>query len=101
VRLYHERSWDFADEDRRDGFSVVLFGPHGPHYRHPPPALATQVRHLPGVSSVQITFHEEMEPALHAMPPGGFRLAVVNAWNLQSGLAGRELLRTHFLARAA
>jgi hypothetical protein len=101
VRLYHERSWDFADEDRRDGYSVVLFGPHGPHYRHPPPALATQVRHLPGVSSVQITFHEEMEPALHAMPPGGFRLAVVNASNLQSGLAGRELLRTHFLARAA
>jgi hypothetical protein len=101
VRLYHERSWDFADADRRDGYSVVLFGPHGPHYRHPPPALATQLRHLPGVSSVQITFHEEMEPALHAMPPGGFRLAVVNASNLQSGLAGRELLRTHFLARAA
>ena len=64
-------------------------------------ALVDQVRHLPGVSSVQITFHEEMEPALHAMPPGGFRLAVVNASNLQSGLAGRELLRTHFLARAA
>lgn len=101
VRLYHERSWDFADEDRRDGYSVVLFGPHGPHYRHPPPALVTQVRHLAGVSSVQITFHEEMEPALHAMPPGGFRLAVVNASNLQSGLAGRELLRAHFLARAA
>jgi len=26
---------------------------------------------------------------------------VVNAWDLQSGVAGRELLRTHFLARAA
>jgi hypothetical protein len=35
------------------------------------------------------------------MPPGGFRLAVVNAWDLQAGLAGRELLRAHFLARAA
>jgi hypothetical protein len=32
---------------------------------------------------------------------GGSRLAVVNAWNLQAGLAGREILRTHFLARAA
>jgi hypothetical protein len=50
---------------------------------------------------VQITFHEDMEPERHAMPPGGFRLAVVNAWDLQSGVAGRELLRTHFLARAA
>ena len=39
VRLYHERTWDFADDDRRDGYSVVLFGPHGPRYRHPPAAL--------------------------------------------------------------
>ena len=52
VRLYHERtSWDFADDDRRDGYSVVLFGPHGPRYRHPPDALVTQVQHLPGVST--------------------------------------------------
>jgi hypothetical protein len=35
------------------------------------------------------------------MPPGGFRLAVVNAFDLQAGRAGREMLRTHFLARAA
>jgi hypothetical protein len=35
------------------------------------------------------------------MPPGGFRLAVVNAFDLQAGHAGREMLRTHFLARAA
>jgi hypothetical protein len=35
------------------------------------------------------------------MPPGGFRLAVVNARSLAAGLTGREFLRTHFLARAA
>jgi len=101
VRLYHERRWVFADDDRRDGYSVVLFGPHGRRYRHPPPALAAQVLDLPGVSSVQVTFDEDKEPERHAMPPGGFRLAVVNAWDLQAGLAGRELLRAHFLARAA
>jgi len=101
VRLYHERRWDFADADRRDGYSVVLFGPHGPRYRHPPPALIAQVRHLPGVSSAQVTFDEDKEPERHAMPPGGFRLAVINAWSLQAGLSGRELLRAHFLARAA
>ena len=100
IRLYHQRLWDFADDDRRDGYSAVLFGPHGPRYRHPPPALTAEVRHMPDVSSVQITFHEEI-PEQHAMPPGGFRLAVVNAWNLQASLAGREILRTHFLARAA
>jgi len=101
VRLYHERRWAFADADRRDGHSVVLFAPHGPRYRHPPGALIAQVRNMPGVSSVQITFHQDKEPDQHAMPPGGFRLAIVNAWDLQSGRAGRELLRTHFLARAA
>jgi hypothetical protein len=101
VRLYHERRWVFADDDRRDGYSVVLFGPHGRRYRHPSPALAAQVLQLPGVSSVQVTFDQDKEPERHAMPPGGFRLAIVNAWDLQSGLAGRELLRAHFLARAA
>ena len=101
VRLYHERTWLFADADRRDGYSVVLFGPHGPRYRHPPPALVAQVRSIPGVSSVQITFHEDKDPEQHAMPPGGFRLAIVNTVNLQAGFAGRDILRTHFLTRAA
>jgi len=53
------------------------------------------------VSSVQITFHEDKDPSEHAMPPGGFRLAVVNARSLAGGIAGRELLRMHFLALAA
>jgi len=97
VRLYSEGRWEFADEDRRDGYSVVLFLPHGPRYRHPPPALVEKVRRTPGVSSVQITFFEDKEPARHAMPPGGFRLAIVNAWSLQAGLAGREMLRNYFL----
>ncbi len=101
VRLYAEGRWTFADRDRRDGYSVVLFAPHGVHYRHPPASLVQQVQQLPDVSSVQITFHEDKDPAQHAMPPGGFRLAVVNAWSLAAGLAGRELLRGHFLARAA
>jgi len=30
------------------------------------------------------------------MPPGGFRLAIVNAWTLEAGLAGRDILRGHF-----
>jgi hypothetical protein len=101
IRLYAERVWDFADRDRRAGYSVVLFGPHGRHYHHPPAALIAQVRDMPEVSSVQITFHEERPSAQHAMPPGGFRLAVVNAWSLPAGLAAREALRVHLLARAA
>jgi hypothetical protein len=101
IRLYHERVWDFADRDRRDGYSVVLFGPHGPRYRHPPAGLVAQVRSMPEISSVQITFHEDKPPARHAMPPGGFRLAIVNAWSLSAGFAARDILSNHMLARVA
>jgi hypothetical protein len=98
VRLYAAGVWDFADRDRRDGFSVVLFGPHGPRYRHPPAPVLAQARKMADVASVQITFHEDKLPARHAMPPGGFRLAIVNAWSLPAGLAARELLRTALLS---
>ena len=53
---------------------------------------------MPDISSVQITFHEDKDPGQHAMPPGGFRLAVVNAWSLEAGAAGRDVLRRHFRA---
>jgi hypothetical protein len=32
------------------------------------------------------------------MPPGGFRLAVVNCWDLSVGLRAREDLKNHFSA---
>jgi hypothetical protein len=93
VQLHVTGDWVYPDTDRRDGYSVVLFGPHGPRYRHPPPALLDEVRAMPGVSSVQITFHEDKAPEHHAMPPGGFRLAIVNAHSLEAGQAARETLR--------
>jgi hypothetical protein len=93
VRLYAEGRWEYPDTDRHDGYSVVLFGPHGRHYRHPDPRLVNEVQALPGVTSVQITFHEDWDPSYHAMPPGGFRLAIVNATELDAGKQGRERLR--------
>jgi hypothetical protein len=97
IRLYAEGKWVFADRVRADGFSVVLFGAHGRSYRHPPAALIEGVRRMPGVSSVQITFHENRLPERHAMPPGGFRLAIVNAWSLKVGIAGRNRLSGAFM----
>jgi hypothetical protein len=97
VRLYVDRVWSYGDRNRRDGYSVVLFGPHGRRYRHPPEALQREVRALPGVSSLQITFHAERDPALHAMPPGGFRLAIVNATDLAAGRAALARLRAWYL----
>jgi hypothetical protein len=98
VRLHVTGNWVYPDSDRTDGFSVVLFGPHGPRYRHPPAALIDEVLAIPGVSSVQITFHEDKAPEHHAMPPGGFRLAIVNATTLSAGEAGRKKLQGALLS---
>jgi hypothetical protein len=99
VRLYETGIWDFADADRSGGYSVVLFGPNGVRYRHPPSALIDEIKSRVGVSSVQITFHEDLAPARHSMPPGGFRLAVVNGFDLAVTLAARERLKEYFLKR--
>ncbi len=92
VRLYAKGEWEFADEDRRDGYSVVLFGAHNIQYRHPPRELVEELLQTPGVSSVQITFHEDKPPRAHSMPPGGFRLAIVNCWDLDTGIKLRARL---------
>ncbi|KAF0103561.1 MAG: hypothetical protein FD144_2152 [Rhodospirillaceae bacterium] len=99
VRLYARREWRYDDVDRRTGYSVVLFMPHGRPYRHPPQALLQRIEHIHGVSSVQITFHETIAPEKHAMPPGGFRVAIVNCWDRAAGNEARSLLRDHFSPR--
>jgi len=101
VGLYENRDWDFYDDDRSEGYSVVLFGANSRRYRHPPQALLDEIKRTPGVTSVQITFHENWEPERHAMPPGGFRLAIVNGFDLGKAFAARERLKEYFLAGAA
>ena len=75
---------------------MVLFGAHGIQYRHPPADLQAELRATPGVTSIQITFHEDRSPASHSMPPGGFRLAIINTWELEIGEAVREKLALSF-----
>lgn len=98
VRLYRDGEWRFDDSRRRTGYSVALFGPHGMRHRHPSPEDQARVRAMPGVSSLQITFHEDRPPGWHAMPPGGFRLAIVNADSLEAGLRARAELAPMFSA---
>ena len=92
VGLYANDRWDFDDSERRDGYSVVLFGAHGAQYRHPPPDLVDDLLKTPDVTSIQITFHEDKAPAEHSMPPGGFRLAIINCWDPAAGRFVREKL---------
>lgn len=96
IGLYATGHWAFDDHDRRDGYSVPLFAAHGNAFRHPPPALQERLRSLPHISSLQITFHEAKDPSQHAMPPGGFRLGIVNCTDLAAGIAARRELATAF-----
>ena len=51
---------------------------------------------MPGVESLQVTFHAGKLPEDHAMPPGGFRLAVTNATSLPAARAARCRLASAF-----
>lgn len=94
IELYAGQRWRFADSDRQDGYSLALFGPHKTRFRHPPAALVSELLARSGISSIQITFREERAPEEHGNPPGGFRLALVNATDLAAGqLARAELAR--------
>lgn len=96
VGLYQHGVWNFDDSGRRDGFSVPLFAAHGKMPRHPSHEIQNRIRAMPDVASLQITFHEAKGSEDHFMPPGGFRLGIVNCWNLQSGLDARAELAKAF-----
>jgi hypothetical protein len=74
----------------------VLFGEHGRHYQKVDRSVVAELLARPAISSIQITFHEDKPPEAHAMPPGGFRLAIINCWDLAAGLAVREKLARLF-----
>jgi hypothetical protein len=96
VGLYRDKVWRFDDSTRRDGYSLALFRPHGRRFRKPPPCIVDAALTIPGASSIQITFYEDRAPEAHSMPPGGFRVALVNAIDLAAGHAAREVLAQWF-----
>lgn len=98
VELYARHRWAYPDDARKTGYSVVLFGRHGVRYRSPDPHDLAELRKRPGISSIQVTFHEDKPPEIHAMPPGGFRLAIVNCWDLEGGTTVRARLAPMFKA---
>jgi hypothetical protein len=96
IELYATGNWRFRDEARRTGYSVVLFGGHDTHYKKPDPQAVKELLGRPNISSIQITFHDDRPAERHSMPPGGFRLAIVNCWNPQTGFEVREQLARLF-----
>lgn len=96
VQLYEKGCWHFAGRTPPTAYSLPLFAEHGLVPEHPPAELQARIRALPGISSLQITYYETKAGDEHPMPPGGFRLGIVNAWSLEAGLAARRLLATGF-----
>ena len=97
IRLYAGQGWGFKEANRQTGYSVILFAPHEGRYRPPPVGLQADIRGRPGITSLQITFHRGRANRLHAMPPGGFRLAIVNCRNLAAGRRARRDLAAAML----
>lgn len=96
ARLYASGSWSFDDSGRRDAYSVPLFARHGLVPPYPAADVQRDIRNMPGIASLQITYHEEKDGTDHAMPPGGFRLGIVNCWELEAGFAARRRLAEAF-----
>lgn len=96
VDLYASGRWRFRDETRRTGYSIVLFGKHGRPYKKPDRDAVNELLRRSGISSIQITFHDDRPPEMHAMPPGGFRLAIVNCWDPEIGFRVRQELASIF-----
>lgn len=94
VGLYAGDGWHLV-EQRRTGYSVVLFGPSGVVPRIDAAAVAGLAT-IDGVSSIQITFDQAQPAETHAMPPGGFRRAIVNCWDLSVGIRVRCELQQLF-----
>jgi hypothetical protein len=95
VDLYRFKRWDFDDTERHDGHSIVLFKPHARRWQVDQDAVAI-ARRRPGVASIQVTFDPRKRPISHAMPPGGFRLAIINCWDLALGRRVRRELASAF-----
>ena len=96
ARLYREKHWDFVQPPLQDGYSIVLFGPHGRRYSYPDPGLRETLLALPEVSNLYYSFDEKLPPEYHSMPPGGFRLAVINCQDLGVGRSVRRQLMQEF-----
>ncbi|MBN2701989.1 MAG: hypothetical protein ACPW60_13360 [Methylohalobius sp. ZOD2] len=94
IELYRAGNWTMGPLRRR-GFSVVLFGEHR-NYRKPPRAFLDPFIDHERVTSIQLPFYEEVPYQQHSMPPGGFRLAIVNGFSLEQCKRTRDAIHDAF-----
>ncbi|KAG0289528.1 hypothetical protein BGZ96_006958 [Linnemannia gamsii] len=93
VRLYVDKVWEFDDSGRIDQYSVILWGSQQRSYSLPPAAEISRAAAVPGISSVQVPFYENVNPTTTSNLPVGFRLAIVNTHDLEAGRKATKILR--------
>ena len=98
VRLYDRGVWQYKDDTPREAYSIPLFARHNRNFCHPPDERQSFIRNMPNISSLQITFYENRSAEDHPMPPGGFRVGIVNTWDLKSGFRAINELAKSFPA---
>lgn len=79
------------------GYSVILFARRRRnHWKKPPEREIQSLLRLYNISSIQLPFDEWQPAEQHSMPPGGFRLAILNGFTLEECLRAREDLKECF-----
>tara|TARA_R110002110_G_scaffold271566_3_gene487001 strand:- start:25184 stop:26122 length:939 start_codon:yes stop_codon:yes gene_type:complete len=94
IDLYVKKTWQYKP-NTNTGYSVVLFDEHK-QYRKPSADFISKFIDGKKVSSIQLPFDESISFAAHSMPPGGFRLAIINGFCLDSCLRVREAIHQEY-----
>jgi hypothetical protein len=96
VRLYQYGTWDLIDTERAEGYSLNLTGPHGSVSANPHAESMRAYEATVGVSSIQLPLFDESPTAAPERRAGGFRLAVINCFNLEVGIRVRTDMAREF-----
>lgn len=92
VDLYSYGQWNYRG-GWGPGYSIVLHGIAG--YDHPPDSVLREVKAIPSVTSVQITFDKNSN---HLSKTDSRRLAVINCRDLSQGVHARAMLANWFFS---
>jgi hypothetical protein len=92
VKLYAHGTWNLQTLHTPRGYSIPLFAHHGHVPPFPPDKLQRQIRTMPHISSLQLTYDPARPEQDHPMPPGGFRLGLINCTDLRAGIEARQML---------
>ena len=96
VRLHQHGTWDLIDSERAEAYSLILTGTQGSGCAHPHADSLHAYEATVGVSSIQLPSFDEGRTGAKEMPPGGFRLAVINCFNREVGMRVRTAIAREF-----